>query len=175
MLKPIIVILSLIAFAAFLVSNVNAGCSACKEGTDVDWGLSATSFLEGKPLVESDGTNRFSAKGARQSYEALKSKDTDEASSDMLISKATDPDSADPDATNPDASDPDATSSYAIADTDADSNLILPQRSESFSRVLVSVSAKLDADIVLDISPNATEYSAKPFQSCQSPCKFLWP
>lgn len=150
MLKPIVVILALIAVAAFQIPGVNAGCSACKEGTDEDWSLSASSFLEGKPQVASDSPAKFSAKGARQSYEALKSNDTDEADSDMPISKAIDPDSADPDAANPDTA--------VDAEGNADGSAVSPHRSESFSRALVPVSADLNADVILDISPTATEY-----------------
>jgi len=143
MSKPIIVILVLISAAVFMIPSVNAGCSACKgEGTEADWTRSASSFLEGKPQEITEPLV-FTAKTARQGYQALSSKDPDAA--------AASPDTPNPKSADPDTADPDP-------DTNKDSNVILPQRSGSFSQVLVPISGQLNADIILDISPNATEY-----------------
>jgi thiosulfate/3-mercaptopyruvate sulfurtransferase len=145
MLKPIIIILVLIAVAAFQIPSVNAGgCTAC-QGTDEDWTKSASAFLEGKP-VENTEPILFTAKSARQGYQALKSDDPDP--------DATSPGTANSDAINADAASPDIAK---------DSSKTLPKRSESFSRLLVPITSDLNAsdlsaDVVLDISPNATEY-----------------
>lgn len=146
MLKPIIIILVLIAVAAFQIPSVNAGCTAC-QGTDEDWTKSASAFLEGKP-VENTEPILFTAKSARQGYQALKSDDPDP--------DATSPGTANSDAINADAASPDIAK-------DSNSNKALPKRSESFSRLLVPITpdlnaSDLNADVVLDISPNATEY-----------------
>jgi thiosulfate/3-mercaptopyruvate sulfurtransferase len=149
MLKPVIIVLILLAVAV-QVPGVNAECTACKgTGTDADWAKTATAFLEGKP-VEETGPTLYTAKVARQGYEAQKSDessdDAEESSSFGFAAK----DSSDA------AAEAEDSSNAAAGDIDGSGAPI--QRSDNFNRVLVPVSADLDADVVLDISPNATEY-----------------
>ena len=83
---------------------------------------------------------------ARQEYEAQNSDDSSDAKESLNF-----------DAAIKDNSDAVEESSKAAAE-DKDSSEGHPQRSESFNRVLAPISADLDADVVLDISPNSTEY-----------------
>jgi thiosulfate/3-mercaptopyruvate sulfurtransferase len=151
MLKPIIIVLVLLAVAV-QVPGVNAECKACKgTGTDADWTKTATAFLEGKP-VEETGPILYTAKVARQGYEALKSEEDSDAAQDDSNSDAAVKDSSDA------AAEAFVKDSSSAAAKDEDSSEIPIQRNDNFNRVLVPVSSDLDADVMLDISPNATEY-----------------
>lgn len=142
-IKPIIALLVLTAIA-FQVPNASAVCKAC-QGTEEDWTNSAAAFLEGTPLKTEP--TLITAKSTRAGYEALKSGDSSDATKDAAV-------------TNPDAaknsSDIDVKDNSDSAAGDSSKTLL--QRSESFGQRLVPVSADLDADVVVDISPNATEY-----------------
>ncbi|HSD58327.1 MAG TPA: sulfurtransferase [Methanotrichaceae archaeon] len=153
MLKPIIIVLVLLAVAV-QVPSVNAECKACKGvgvGTDTDWTKTAAAFLEGKP-VEETGPILYTAKVARQGYEAQNSDESSDAAKDSSNSDAAVKDSSDA------VAEAVAQDSSNAAAEDKDSSDAPIQRSDNFNRVLVPISADLDADVVLDISPNATEY-----------------
>ncbi len=147
-IKPIIALLVLIAIA-FQVPNASAGgCAAC-QGTEEDWTNSAAAFLEGTPL--NTEPTLITAKSTRAGYEALKSGDSSDAAKDATKDAAVN---------NPDAAK--NSSDIGVKDNSdsavGDSSKTLPQRSGSFGQKLVPVSADLDANVVVDISPNATEY-----------------
>ncbi len=143
MLKQIIIIMVLLSASTLLIPGVNAGCSACKgEGTDADWARTASSFLDGTPQQITEPI-LFTAKLARQNYETENAKDADSASSAVADAKVA----------AAEASDPDATKRIDEAVLQA-----APQRGGRFSSALVPISSDLDADIILDISPSATEY-----------------
>lgn len=143
-IRPIIALLVLTAIA-FQVPNANAGCASC-QGTAEDWTNSAAAFLEGKPQVNTEPT-QISAKSTRAGYEALKSGESTDAAKDNSDAAK---DSSDTDVKE--------NSDSTAIDNAENNNEALPSRSESFRQTLVPISADLNADVVLDISPNATEY-----------------
>ncbi len=153
MLKPIIVVLVILAIAVQVPGvNAESECKACKgTGTDGDWTKTATAFLEGKP-VEETGPILYTAKVARQGYEAQNSDESSDAAKDSSNSDDAVKDSSDA------AAEAFVKDSSNAAAEDKDSSEAPIQRSDNFNRVLVPVSSDLDADVVLDISPNATEY-----------------
>lgn len=129
----VIVILVLIALAV-QVQGGSAGCKACGgggKGRFEDWTKTATDFLSGNTTQDNAVPTLYTARVAREQYEA-----------EAVKSNANTTDSSANANTKP------------VGKTGQEPT----ERSSRFLQALAPISSDIDADVVLDISPNATEY-----------------
>ncbi len=138
------IIVAAVIVAATLIPLASAECKACKGDPgqqQATWENEAANFAAGLPVADnSNAPTLYTAKVARESNSGFKSfgfgKGTSNASND-------------------------AGNENSNASNDAPQSIPevqMPQRSGSFAQALVPLSGVKGTDIVLDISPNATEY-----------------
>jgi thiosulfate/3-mercaptopyruvate sulfurtransferase len=130
-------ILLLLAIAAAVICDASAECALCKGSAiaqqDVlnnEWAAFLGNENSSTPVYTTSG-GLISPKVSRQNNPSLSAKSGDDTSSDTG----------------------DAKSENAVVNSKAD-----PQRGQSFSSVLVPIGSIDSSGIILDISPNSTEY-----------------
>lgn len=140
---PVIVILVLIALAV-QVHGGSAECQACKGGFQ-DWTKTATDFLSGNTTQDNAVPTLYTARVAREQYEAEAAKSNANTANTNVDNTKADTITADPSAND-------------TAKQVGKANQEPTERSSRFLQALAPISSDIDADVVLDISPNATEY-----------------
>ncbi len=153
------IILLIAVIAAVLMPVVSADCPSCGGGSaqqQAAWDNEATNFLAGKAVESNSSTPTvYNAKVARENNPSLKSFGfSSDNGSENSNSAKTDPQPA------PETQTPQTQILQTQTPQIQTSQTQIPQRSGSFAKALAPLSEVKNADVVLDISPNSTEYIA---------------